>query len=543
VVAGDQGVGKSTTINRLVKTQLFPMRSKAQADSDAPQTKVATRYTITKKAGANENVATVGTSCGDSNACKKSACQSQDVHKDRLATMVDEMQNQCFQGFFGVEDMITIDYFSPSAIDIAVIDLPGIQYSGAEMDKSKQLTKKWLTQFENTIILAVMGAEKQFQQEIFAILQDDVQKFKDRVLFVITKPAGIDEESERVLNMINDEKMKQFNAPGVILKSADTRKVAEADWTLDEQETDEIRWFQEHNLYYNRPEVWGIQKLRLLTQQKYLGVACRYIPRLQHDLQLDLTALETEIAEMPRTESVDALLQSITHAWRRFFELEVRGGETKPILKAIYSKYRKKQLPAEVYDPGKRQTLEVGGSKSLTCDHDFFSGWNQEAESMIIDVKTVMHKAAMKTASLAFTDSSKQQISMLPADPFIQKISSCDPDEAKKMLKRLVCSATKGFSETQEQHLKLLEREDQLPSMIVRMVVQMCVWEPLQNLHISIRDDALQEALSKSLNLNAIRQEKERIEGKLSAYRKLLGRPLVCDDPSMVKLPPPEIEV
>lgn len=550
VVAGDQGVGKSTTINRLAKADLFPMRSKEQAEKDEPQTKIATLYRITRATGGNANTAIVGTVCENS-ACKKSECEQRTVPKADLANTIDRLQNTCFTGFFGTEDMITVDYALPTGIDIAIVDLPGIQHAGPDKVQSKALTEKWLNKYSNAIVLAVLAAEKLFQAEIYGILEEKAKTFKNRVIFVITKVASISRQNLGAYNMIRSDNMKLFNAPGVLLKSADQTSRGEEGMSLDDQIEMEKEWFKNHEAYSKEPDIWGIETLQKLTRQAYLRNACSNIPLLQLEMQKVLTQKEAEHSELPKSaSSTETLLMTMTNTWRAMFEHDLRYKEGKTALKDIYSRFRKKQVPKYEFKCGSANN--PGFCKGLTCQDKYFGdvpgkpeGWLGIGTSLIAEIRAAMIDVAKRTALAAIKDTTKlDSISVGRADQVIRRISTCVAEDAQKMIKRLVCSYTFSAGSLREsdaatsmgEHIKMISREDQLPSALIRMAIQLCVWEPLQGLSASVHDPELRGALEKTLDLDRVRKRKVELEEEIAAYRSLVSTNLACDSSEVARL-------
>jgi len=122
----------------------------------------------------------------------------------------------------------------------------------------------------------------------------------------------------------------------------------------------------------------------------------------------------------------------------------------------------------------------------------------------------------------------------------IKPKSSCQDKDAERTLKRLVCSYVWTIGDTVEkEELKYMAKvgQDLLPPAVIRMVIQMCVREPLDDLRWNVESNPeMRDVLSAALSPNVAGMVKKRkeLERKRDAYQNLLHHKFTCRDAHMV---------
>eukprot|EP00928_Gymnodinium_smaydae_P038662 TRINITY_DN26619_c0_g1_i1.p1 TRINITY_DN26619_c0_g1~~TRINITY_DN26619_c0_g1_i1.p1 ORF type:complete len:665 (+),score=145.67 TRINITY_DN26619_c0_g1_i1:93-1997(+) len=568
IVAGDQGVGKSTTINRIVQAEIFPMRSKEQADHDEPQTKIATLYHVKRSAVGNAQEARVSVSApapsaqrsagaegGSSGAfgggagatrrgtsaaaaaARRADCEPQVVRLGDLAKQISQLQERCFSGAFELDATITVEYWSPVALDISIVDLPGIQHSGPDAQATETLTRRWLQMYSNSIVLAVVVAERQLQQAIVGILEEQSSSYRDRAILVVTKPHSIPKDSRKMLNMLQSERVRDVcNGRAVILRSADTSDAQEENLGIEEQLEKEREWFLGMPLYAQRTNMWGVGTLMNLTQDMYLKRACAQIPELQQGILERLNEDEQRLRSMPAVTSDDLMFWNFVQNWRELLEEEVRVGASSAALGMVYADFLESRVSFEL-SRAKQSGLPQFGMRHFSEDHALFAKWLDFATVLIDQVRARMLEAAITTGERAIerVPSVVGSDSLQSAAHLLSSLVACE--DATVTVKRLVHSHafdTSGELEldSPESLNSFVEKmKKELPAAVLRMVIQLCVWEPIRDLRTNVRTTrhgALHQVLTTALDVSGLRQEREQLSVRVEAYKRLLSRRLVC---------------
>lgn len=546
IVAGDQGVGKSTTINRLVNARILPTRNRSEADKDRAQTTIATLYHVRRDPSADGRKASVYVSHNEI-AGTLDQCQPQEVEIGELAQTVYDMQRACFIDRFSPYDTITINYFSPKARAFSIVELPGMRADEDEQ-KTRELTESWLKRHPNSIVVAVLRAELQSQQAILKILEKNLSSssYHDRTILVITKPT----EDKKGLRMLYSNQTQRLSGGrAVILRSADTSRKGEEGWDFEQQKDQERKYFENSAVHAGLPEIWGIARLSSMFRGMYLRRASALLPKLA-DLISSRLRSDDDLLQTFSKASKEDLFDDVVTTWAAQFRRNVKQHNTSSELQEHYKYFLESNVTfnqTSIPESG----LPLFEMLPLEEEHECWQEWVEHAYRLLDRVRSTMleavKQAGEQAVSLVSGSAPGHGLQQEKFKDAVKPLVACI--EANDIVKRLVhshCFVTPEDKATrkdefQPRHLNLESSEDRdafmeslqqtLPSSIVRIVIQLCVWEPVRDLnqktikHVS--GGKLYDLVLSQLNMRKHRKEvterRDACKDLMDAYPNLLA--------------------
>ncbi|KAF2806965.1 uncharacterized protein BDZ99DRAFT_393753 [Mytilinidion resinicola] len=203
IVAGDQSSGKSSVLEALTRVR-FPIRSK-QCTTFATELKLrrstTSRISTRIKPGPNRTEEDK-----QRLARFKESCSSPEQFPELI-----DLARACMKGidressetFF--DDILQVEIFGPDLAPLTVVDLPGIIHfhnNDQEVSTVSDLVQKYM-RHRNSIILAVVAASNDYNNQIILKYATRIVPGGERVLGIITKPDTLTPDSDRELDFLN----------------------------------------------------------------------------------------------------------------------------------------------------------------------------------------------------------------------------------------------------------------------------------------------------------------------------------------------------
>lgn len=370
IVCGDQSSGKSSVLEA-VSGLKFPTK-------DALCTRFATELILRRHA----EIASKVTIVPDANRWEGEKEQLQNFKSDdnvyeNLGAITEDASRA--MGLDGSSknfssDVLRIELSGPEQPHLTLVDLPGLFHSGSksQSDEDAEAVKSLVTgymQKSRSIILAVISAKNDFNNQIITKYAKDFDSDGQRTLGVITKPdtlpAGSD--SEKQFFELAENKDVKFRLGWHVLKN---RSYEERDCSNEERDLLEKQFFSTSNWTSLPSSQVGIATLKHRLSIVLQGQILSELPSLMADVaggieecqgRLDrLGASRGSIADQRR------YLHSISEAFTTLVKEAVRGRYD-----SVYfgdpstDDGFDKRIRAKVYDMGQKfaETIRVRGHK------------------------------------------------------------------------------------------------------------------------------------------------------------------------------------
>eukprot|EP00929_Paragymnodinium_shiwhaense_P039887 TRINITY_DN20887_c0_g3_i1.p1 TRINITY_DN20887_c0_g3~~TRINITY_DN20887_c0_g3_i1.p1 ORF type:complete len:284 (-),score=43.09 TRINITY_DN20887_c0_g3_i1:346-1110(-) len=216
---------------------------------------------------------------------------------------------------------------------------------------------------------------------------------------------------------------------------------------------------------------------------------------------------------------------------------QVTDGGASARLHGIYTSFLSQQVEF-TRNPKANTGLPQFGMSTFAGSNPFFVSWLRFAEKLIEDVKGEMLKAVIDAGQKALAQTAVEQakhIDLAEMDSLLTALVSCS--DAKVTLRRLVHSHRFDTSlqkdrESTEQLMQFVnEVRQHLPHRVLGMVIELCVWEPIEDLRRKFQTAQLSpvyQIMSSALDATNLRKEREHRLSRVDAYKRLLGKRLGC---------------
>lgn len=295
IVCGDQSSGKSSVLEA-VSGLKFPVK-------DNLCTRFATELILRR----NPEITSTATIVADgarSDVEKKrltSFKSDNDVYED-LGRIVEEAGK-----VMGIEessrvfssDVLRIELSGPQQPHLTLVDLPGLFHSGsraqsaADGEAVRTLVTGYMSK-PRSIILAVVSAKNDFNNQIVTKYATDYDPEGDRTLGIITKPdtlhAGSD--SEKQYFELAENKDVQFRLGWHVLKNRD---YDQRNCSNEERDNSEKAFFSKGIWTSLSPKQLGIETLKPRLSRVLQGQILRELPSLMNDVELGLKECQARL--------------------------------------------------------------------------------------------------------------------------------------------------------------------------------------------------------------------------------------------------------
>jgi GTPase SAR1 family protein len=326
IVCGDQSSGKSSVLEGLTRLS-FPTK-------EGTCTTFATEVALRKEA-------VVEISCSIRPGRNRSPAQIRELSKFKrsfsalkdfsFTALVEEAQEQMRFGassngtkFF--DDVLTVRYVGPDVPSLTIVDLPGLIQAGIGEDHSQSveqvhgLVDRYM-QDEKSIILAVVSARNDLNNQAVFRKVETVDPKGHRSLGIITKPDLLDVGSEteaKFLKLAQNEVMP-LELGWHVVKN---RGFGESDLDAAGRDRNEREFFAKSAWKSLLPSDVGIDALRSKLSEVLLRHICKELPTITASIREAITATETRISKLgePR-ESQEAQRLYLTKNSERFQKL------------------------------------------------------------------------------------------------------------------------------------------------------------------------------------------------------------------------------
>lgn len=224
---------------------------------------------------------------------------------DELPELVEKAKKAMAIGSFGrafSNDLLRIEVSGPERPHLTIVDLPGLihsetkQLSAADVELVQDVVKSYMDE-PRSIILAVVSAKNDVNNQIVLKLARNADKLGTRTLGVITKPdmliSGSDSEATYISLAKNLE--VEFRLGWHVLKNMDSEI---GSWSLKKRDEDEEQFFTRGRWMSLPPSVLGIGHLRVRLSKLLLGQIAAELPSLIEEIELKSDACHKQLEKL-----------------------------------------------------------------------------------------------------------------------------------------------------------------------------------------------------------------------------------------------------
>ncbi|KLJ12918.1 dynamin GTPase [Blastomyces silverae] len=289
VVCGDQSSGKSSVLEAISRVR-FPVKG-------GVCTRFATEVILRRKPESDFKVTIEpGPSRTDDQESRRFHDFAAELPSDTpLETVIEEakktmgisLDERKFGGFS--DDVLKIEICGPDKPGLTLVDLPGLYHAKSKEQGAngipvvRNLVKSYLKN-PRSIILAVISAKNEYNNQEILDLAETFDKKRERTLAIVTKPDTLPKNSdeERIyIELMNNERIKlQLGWHALRNRDYETRDIS--DEARDERERD----FFAGGPWTDIPQEFvGIDTLRLRLSSMLLDHISRSLPALVSDIE------------------------------------------------------------------------------------------------------------------------------------------------------------------------------------------------------------------------------------------------------------------
>lgn len=370
IVCGDQSSGKSSVLEA-VSGLKFPTK-------DALCTRFATELILRRHAEVASKVTIVPDATRpDEEKEQLQDFKSEDDIYENLATITEDASKA--MGLDGnsknfSSDVLRIELSGPEQPHLTLVDLPGLFHSGSksQSDEDAEAVKALVTgymQKSRSIILAVVSAKNDFNNQIITKYAKDFDSDGQRTLGVITKPdtlpAGSD--SEKQFFELAGNKDVKFRLGWHVLKN---RSYEERDCSNKERDLLEKQFFSKSIWTSLPPSQVGIVTFKHRLSTVLQGQILSELPSLMSDVVGGIEECQVRLDRLGASRGSIAdqrrYLHSISEAFTTIVKEGVRGRYD-----SVYfgdpstNDGFDKRIRAKVFDMGQKfaETIRIRGHK------------------------------------------------------------------------------------------------------------------------------------------------------------------------------------
>jgi GTPase SAR1 family protein len=228
-----------------------------------------------------------------------------------LITAARNCMNECAQGNANVffEDILEVEIVGPKLAPLTIVDLPGLIHyrSSSSGERDIKLVKDLVQGYmkkSNSIILAVVSAHNDINNQIVLSHLQDIVPDGSRTLGIITKPDALPSGSEKEQEYLDyaHTNPSKFHYGWHVVRN---RTYEEQMSSSEERDAKEMAFFRDSNWYsLPRREVGlGIDGLRQKLSKMLLDHINMSLPSIIQKLEEDLGQSESELSRLGNTRS------------------------------------------------------------------------------------------------------------------------------------------------------------------------------------------------------------------------------------------------
>lgn len=295
IVCGDQSSGKSSVLEA-VSGLKFPTK-------DNLCTRFATELILRRHPDITSTATIVPDAArSDSEKKRLTAFKSNNNVYEDLGRIVEEAGK-----VMGIEesskvfssDVLRIELSGPKQPHLTLVDLPGLFHSGsksqsaADVEAVRTLVTGYMSK-PRSIILAVVSAKNDFNNQIVTKYATDYDPEGNRTLGIITKPDTLPSgsDSEKQYFELAENKDVHFRLGWHVLKNRD---YDQRNCSNEERDASEKSFFSKGIWTSLSPKQLGIEPLRPRLSRVLQSQILRELPSLMNDVELGLKECQTRL--------------------------------------------------------------------------------------------------------------------------------------------------------------------------------------------------------------------------------------------------------
>ncbi|KAF8538787.1 P-loop containing nucleoside triphosphate hydrolase protein [Trichophaea hybrida] len=221
-------------------------------------------------------------------------------------------------------DVLSIEISGASQPHLTVVDLPGLIHTSSDKSSDVELVSSLVGTYmknERTIILAVVTAMNDFQNQIVLQRAKEVDPNGERTLGVITKPDSIPVGSEKEDAFVKLAKNEEIFF-GLGWHALRNRSYEERNDTFEQRNQKEEIFFETGAWAQLPRETVGITTLRTRLSKLLYDHIKAELPKVCRDIQAALDYCRKELEKLgPKRGSVDEQRMFLTHLSIKFLHL------------------------------------------------------------------------------------------------------------------------------------------------------------------------------------------------------------------------------
>jgi len=292
ILIGDQGTGKSTVANRLLRGRFYPSRSKFDGQQMGAANTLCP-IAIRTEYEQNEKYCIMDAGHGT-----VSLETLQDLAENVRSKIIEanKAKGRNAKPVMMLDDRLSFTLKGPDLDDFYLYDLPGSCHDAFGADEFVSTVVGFVNQNPNNIIVFVVGLGGDPNAQLSLSIIDKIA-IKERIILVLTKPdkdSGFKFEEEILQNGFAG--IPKTNI--VVLKNSDSIESDAVSEILDADGIKEMEWFTARSTFYDTyRDCLGITALRKLMEFKLLGAAKRNYPDIMHQIVAELSHLNKKCME------------------------------------------------------------------------------------------------------------------------------------------------------------------------------------------------------------------------------------------------------
>ncbi|KAF2229407.1 Dynamin family protein [Viridothelium virens] len=246
------------------------------------------------------------------------------VEEATILMGLDNAKNSATKAF--TRDVLGVEICGPDRPQLTLVDLPGViqasssEATDADVDLIQQLVKDYIAN-ERTIILAVVSAKNDFNNQIVSRYCRDVDRDGSRTLGIVTKPDWLVKGSanEQWWVSLAQKKSVYFRLGWHMLKN---RSEDAMSCTFQERNSAEKVFFST-STYQDLPrDMLGIETLRTKLSKLLHNHLKKELPNLKKELLDELSKTESELSALgAKRATIAEQRQLLTAISMEFYEL------------------------------------------------------------------------------------------------------------------------------------------------------------------------------------------------------------------------------
>ncbi|KAJ9607880.1 hypothetical protein H2200_007959 [Cladophialophora chaetospira] len=212
------------------------------------------------------------------------------------------------------KDTLRVEMSGPAQPHLTLIDLPGLYHAGSEQQSKEdaaaihELVQTYMRK-ERSIILAVVSAKNDYNNQIVTEYARVEDRFGDRTLGIITKPDTLDHDSS-MEKAYKDLVRKDGGTLKLGWHMLRNRGYDTRDCSTEERDQAEESFFQQESWAMLPKDRVGITSLRIRLSKILLRHISQVLPQLLHDVETGISNCEQGLSRLGRSRETVPLQRS-----------------------------------------------------------------------------------------------------------------------------------------------------------------------------------------------------------------------------------------